>query len=66
MSKKVDLDGNELEYLRNAMFWDWKRIELDLQFVKSSQVFYDETREIELEEKCAWYKTLWTKLGGEE
>lgn len=63
---KIDLADDEIEYLKSAMFWDWKRAELDLQLVKTSKVFYDEVRELELEEKVEWYKTLWKKLKGDE
>lgn len=63
---KIELTEEEREYLWNAPFWDWKRAELDLQFCKNSKMFYDEVREVELEEHVKWYKNLYEKLRGKE
>lgn len=62
---QVSLDNSELEYFKTAVFWDWKKIEIDLEFAKSCKSSWSEAKRAKLEEQAKWYRTLWTKLGGE-
>lgn len=57
---KINLTGQEAEYLRDKPFWDWQREKI--VFVKN-----DHTKEDKIHiEKAKFYRDLYYKLGGKE
>ena len=64
---KVNLTKREAEYLRSAPFWDWKRVEIDIQF---EEVWLgDNKKELKKVHKAnargeKFYRVLYEKLGG--
>lgn len=55
------LTEEEKEYLSNSVFWDWKRAEIDLWYIKYANP--DSVKDIE--EKENFYRKLYEKLGGQ-
>ena len=59
----MELTKDELEYLADKVFWDWKRAEIDLWSIGPLHIKGKLAKKIKEEEK--WYRDLYVKLGGE-
>lgn len=61
---KIELSRDEMDYLADKTFWDWKRAELDVWSIKMfDNIPKRRAKQIISEEQ--WYKNLYHKLGGE-
>lgn len=65
ISNAVELSGYERDYLADKTFWDWKRAEIDVMFVKDPRIGSDKAREYWVEQE-KFYHELYDKLKGEE
>ena len=61
---KIELNEQEMMYLRSAPFWDWKRAEIDADMAEINNYrLYDKEYYVE---QIKFYKNIYLKLGGEE
>ena len=58
---KIELSDDERDYLADKTFWDWKRAEIDVMFVKDPRIASDKVRRYWAEQE-KFYKDLYNKL----
>lgn len=58
---KIELSDDERGYLADKTFWDWKRAEVDVMFVKDPRIASDKVRKYWAEQE-KFYKDLYNKL----
>lgn len=62
---KIALTDDERDYLADKTFWDWKRAEVDVMFVRDPRIASDKARKYWAEQE-KFYKDLYNKLKLEE
>lgn len=65
ISDAVKLSDDERDYLADKTFWDWKRAEIDVMFVKDPRIASNKARKYWAEQE-KFYKDLYNKLKLEE
>lgn len=61
---KIELTKDEMNYLADKVFWDWKRAEIDVWQIKIFNPPKKRAKQILANE--AWYRKLYIKLGGKD
>lgn len=62
---EIALTDDERDYLADKAFWDWKRAEIDVLFVKDPRIGNKGARKFWAEQE-KFYKDLYNKLKLEE